>query len=124
MLKSLSPLGNAMVIGDNRNYLVALLALDPEQVPRLAKEHGWPESPQQLAVEPKFRAWLQSRIETEVNARLSRFETIKRFEVLGHDFTIEGGELTSTLKVRRKVVEQKYAAVIDALYAASEQSAA
>ena len=124
MLKSLSPLGNAMVVGDNRNYLVALLALDPEQVPRVAKENGWPESPAQLAKDPKFRSWLHGRIETEVNTRLSRFETIKRFEVLGHDFTIEGGELTSTLKVRRKVVEQKYSAVIDALYAVEAQSAA
>ncbi len=124
MLKGISPLGNAIVVGDNRNYLVALLALDPEQVPRIAQQHGWPEDPAALAREPKFKAWLHQRIETEVNARLARFETIKRFEVLGHDFTIEGGELTSTLKVRRKVVEKKYAALIDGLYSSSEQSAA
>ena len=124
MLKAVAPLGNAMVVGDNRNYLVALLALDPEQVPKFAQEHGWPTTPAELAREPKFRGWLQERIEKDVNARLSRFETIKKFEVLGHDFTIEGGELTSTLKVRRKVVETKYSAVIDALYANESPSAA
>ena len=90
----------------------------------MAKQQGWPEDSQALARDPRFRTYLQARIEAEVNSRLARFETIKRFEVLGHDFTIEGGELTSTLKVRRKVVEKKYAGLIDALYASSEQSAA
>jgi long-chain acyl-CoA synthetase len=124
MLKALGPIGNAMVIGDNKNYLVALLALDPEKVPAFAKAHGWPADGPMLAKDPQFRAWLTEAIETQVNARVARFETIKRFEVLGHDFTIEGGELTSTLKVRRKVVEEKYRAQIDALYAGEAKSAA
>ncbi|MBS1152737.1 MAG: long-chain-fatty-acid--CoA ligase [Myxococcaceae bacterium] len=124
MLKALGPVGNALVVGDNRNYLVALLALDPDKVPAFARAHGWPDSGPLLAQDPQFRAWLTGQIEAEVNARVARFETIKRFEVLGHDFTIEGGELTSTLKVRRKVCEEKYRAQIEALYAGEAKSAA
>ena len=116
MLKALKPLGNAMVVGDNRNYLVALLALDPEQVPAFAAAKGFPTEVKALAVDKGFLSFLRERIDTEVNARLSQFETIKRFEVLPHDFTVEGEELTSTLKVRRSVVEKKYSAQIDALY--------
>jgi len=117
LLKGVGPIGNAMVIGEARNYLVALLALDPEKVTEFAAKHGFPVDSKALAADPKFRAWLKDTIERDVNARLAQFETIKKFEVLPHDFTVEGGELTSTLKVRRKVVSEKYAAVIEKLYA-------
>lgn len=119
MLKGIDPIGNAMVIGERRNYLVALLAIDPEKVPAFAKAKGLPEDLTALASAPQFREYLAERIERDVNAKLARFETIKKFEVLPHDFTIEGGELTSTLKVRRKVCEQKYAALIEGMYASS-----
>lgn len=116
MLKDIAPVGNALVVGDNRNYLVALLALDPEAAASASEKHGWPRALADLAKNVAFLAHLRSEIETRVNPKLSRFETIKKFEVLPHDFTIEGGELTSTLKVRRKVAEQKYATTIDRLY--------
>ncbi|MDQ3265732.1 MAG: long-chain fatty acid--CoA ligase [Myxococcota bacterium] len=116
LLKAIAPVGNALVVGDKRNFLVALLALDPEKAPGLAREKGWPEDLRNLSSAPQFLAYLDERIRTEVNARLSKFETIKRFAVLAHDFTVEGGELTPTLKVRRKVVEEKYRAQIDGLY--------
>ncbi len=117
LLKGVEPLGNAMVLGEGRNYLTAILALDPEKVGPFAKKHGLPEAPAELVQHPGFRAHLERAIEAQVNERLSRFETIKKFEVLPHDFTVDGGELTSTLKVRRKIVEQKYAALIERLYA-------
>ncbi len=117
LLKGIEPIGNAMVVGDNRNYLVALLALDPERVTSFATKHGFPLEPARLVTDAGFRKYLMDAIEREVNPRVARFETIKRIEVLPHDFTIEGGELTSTLKVRRKVVAQKYAAQIEQLYA-------
>lgn len=116
LLKAISPLGNALVVGERRSHLAAILALDPEQVPAFAQREGLPADLAQLAAAPAFKDYLQRRIEADVNAKLARFETIKRFEVLPHDFTIEGGELTSTLKVRRKVCEQKYAQLIEALY--------
>lgn len=117
MLKGIEPIGNAMVVGDNRNYLVALLALDPERITSFATKHAFPLEPGKLVAHDGFKRYLQEAIERDVNPRVARFETIKRFEVLPHDFTIDGGELTSTLKVRRKVVEQKYAAQIEQLYA-------
>ncbi len=116
LLKSIEPLGNALVHGDRRNYLVALLAIDPEKVPAFATAHGLPADPTALVKAPGFLDYLTKAVETRVNAKVARFESIKRFEVLPHDFTIEGGELTSTLKVRRKVCEQKYAQVIERLY--------
>ncbi len=116
MLKGIDPVGNSMVVGDGRNYLVALIALDPEKAPALARAKGYPEDPNRLAGDRAFLAYLHERVERDVNARVSKFETIKRFAVLPNDFSIEGGELTSTLKVRRKVCEQKYRDLIESLY--------
>ncbi len=116
LLKGIDPIGNAMVVGEGRNYLVALLAIDPERVTAFAKKKGFPLEPKALVTSEPFRAYLREAIDREVNPRVARFESIKSFEVLPHDFTIEGGELTSTLKVRRTVVAKKYAAAIDRLY--------
>lgn len=117
LLKAIEPVGNALVIGEGRNYLVALLALDPERVAAFAKARGFPPDTRALAGHAGFRAYLQGQIDHDVNPRVARFEQLKKFEVLPHDFSIEGGELTSTLKVRRKVCEAKYADVIERLYA-------
>jgi long-chain acyl-CoA synthetase len=117
LLKAVSPVGNAVVLGDRRNYLVALLTLDPEKVRTLAREKGWPEDPAVLAEDPRLRQHLDAALEQHVNAQLARFETIKRYTVLPQDFTVDTGELTPSLKVRRKVVEEKFAATIEALYA-------
>ncbi len=117
LLKGIDPIGNAMVIGEGRNYLVALLAIDPERVTAFAKKKGFPLEAKALVTSEPFKAYLREAIDREVNPRVARFESIKRFEVLPHDFTIEGGELTSTLKVRRTIVAKKYEAAIDRLYA-------
>jgi long-chain acyl-CoA synthetase len=117
MLKSIDPIGNALVVGDNRNYLVALLAPDPEKTGAFGSSRNWPTTPSGLAAHEPFRRYLLEKIEAEVNPRLSKFETVKKIDVLPHDFTIDGGELTSTMKVRRKVCAEKYQARIEALYA-------
>jgi long-chain acyl-CoA synthetase len=116
MLKAIEPIGNALVVGDNKNYLVALLAPDPEKTEAFAAPRGWPKTPAGLAAHEPFRRYLMERIDREVNVRLSKFETVKKIDVLPSDFTIEGGELTSTLKVRRKVCAEKYKGRIEALY--------
>jgi long-chain acyl-CoA synthetase len=90
-------------------------------VPAFARERGWPEDPEQLAAHPAFLQDLEARIEAEVNAKVARFETVKRFLVLPRDFSVEEGELTPTLKLRRKMIEAKYAARIDALYGAAAE---
>ncbi|MFT3708690.1 MAG: AMP-dependent synthetase/ligase [Archangium sp.] len=117
LLKAIEPIGNAMVIGEAKNYLVAILALDPEQIMAFGAKRGFPVEAKNLAEDAGFRAYLKEQIEKQVNARLAQFETIKKFEVLPHDFTVDGGELTSTLKLRRKVVATKYAGMIEKLYA-------
>jgi long-chain acyl-CoA synthetase len=117
LLKGVEPVSQAVVIGDRRHYLVALLTLDAEKARALAREKGWPEDPAVLAQDPRLRKHLDEAIARDVNPKVARFETIKRFAVLPEDFTVEKGELTPTLKVRRMVVEKRYAPVIESLYA-------
>jgi long-chain acyl-CoA synthetase len=124
LLKGVKPVSQAVVIGERRNYLVALLTLDAEGARALAREKGWPEEPRALASDPRMRRHLEEAIERDVNAKLSRFETIKRFAILPEDFTIDAGEMTPSLKVRRVVVEKKYASVIESLYTEDVESRA
>jgi long-chain acyl-CoA synthetase len=123
-LKDISPIGNALVHGDNRNYLVALLTLDADKVATHEAASTFGKTAAEVAASPQFLAFLRQEIEAKVNATLSRFETIKRFHVLPADFSVEGGELTSTLKLRRKVCEDKYRTQLDALYHQSPEAAA
>jgi long-chain acyl-CoA synthetase len=116
LLKGVAPVSQAVVIGDRRNYLVALLTLDAEKGRALAREKGWPEEPAALAQDPRLRQHLEEAIARDVNSKVAKFETIKRFAVLPEDFSVDKGELTPTLKVRRGVVEKKYASVIESLY--------
>jgi len=117
LLRAIPPISNAMVIGERRNYLVALLTLDPEKAPSFARERGFPDSTSSLGRDPRFLSYLDEQVEQQVNSKLARFETIKRFALVPQDFCVEGGELTPTLKVRRAAVERKYAALIESLYA-------
>ncbi len=117
LLRNIEPLGPTLVIGERRKYLVALLTIDPDRLAKFAKTHSMPTTAAELANDAGFRTYLRDAIEKEVNPRVSRFESIKQFDVLPNEFSIEGGEMTSTLKLKRKVVEQKYAAQIEKLYA-------
>ncbi|MEZ4463654.1 MAG: long-chain fatty acid--CoA ligase [bacterium] len=114
-LRGIAGIGQAVVIGDRRKYLTALMTVDPEGGPALAKERGWPVEPAALAAHPAFRAHVTAEVE-RVNGELARYETIKHFHLLPRDFTVEGGELTPTQKVKRRVVSERYAAEIEALY--------
>ena len=117
LIRQIDGVGNAVVIGDKRKFLSALLTVDPEQGPALATKHGWPTVPGELAVHEPFRKYIEDQIEKAVNAELARYETIKKFTILPQDFTIEGGELTPTQKVKRKVVNEKYSDQIEQFYA-------
>ena len=119
-LKGIPGISQAVVIGDRRKYLTALLTLDAEAGPALAAERGWPQDLAALAVAPALRTYLQAEVE-KVNEVLARYETIKRFAILPNDFTLERGELTPTQKVKRPVVGAHYAEVIEGLYADSGQ---
>jgi long-chain acyl-CoA synthetase len=104
-----------VVIGDRRPYLVALVTLDPEEAAAFAKEHGLPPDPEALASNDQVRATLEAHLE-KVNSKFARVEQVKKIEILPHDLSQEGGELTPTMKVKRNVVADKYAGEIDALY--------
>jgi long-subunit acyl-CoA synthetase (AMP-forming) len=111
-------ISQAVVIGDGRKYLSALLTLKPEELDRICARHQIPEEdPARRARHPAVRAELERAIQDSVNPRLARYETIKRFEVLPAELTESAGELTPTMKVKRKVVAQRYAEQIRGLYA-------
>ena len=115
-LKAIPVVAQAVVIGDRRRYLTALVTLDPERVAKEAEAAGSPARTMKDAAGcEQFRRHLEKQIET-INAKLARVQTIKRFTVLPNELTIEGGELTPTMKVKRKVVNQKYSAEIEAMY--------
>lgn len=115
-LKAIPVVSQAVVVGDRRRYLAVLLTLDPEKVPEVAAQAGSPAlDPASASTCATFRAWLDREI-AGVNARLAHVQTVKRFAVLPGELTPEGGELTPTMKLRRKVILEKYASVIERLY--------
>jgi long-chain acyl-CoA synthetase len=105
-----------MVFGNERNYCVALVTLDPDAVADWAKENGISGDYTAIVNDPKTRDMVQGYVD-QLNAQLNRWETIKKFELLDHDLTIESGELTPSMKVKRGVVEDNYKSVIDGMYA-------
>jgi len=107
-------ISQAVVVGDRRPYLVALLTLDPEEAPAFAEQHGI--AVEELPGSDAMRAEVQRTVDA-VNAEVGRVEQIKRFTILPHDLTQETGELTPTLKVKRNVVSEKYERDVEALYA-------
>ena len=112
-------ISQAVVIGDRRPYLTALITLDPEEAPALAQQLGLESSDlAALSSEEAVRAEVQKAVD-EVNSHVGPVEQIKRFAILDHDLSQETGELTPTLKVKRNVVHEKYADLVDATYAAA-----
>jgi long-chain acyl-CoA synthetase len=107
-------IGHAVAIGDRRPYMTALLTLDAEEAPAIAAERGWPTDRRAMAEHPAVLAEVQSHVDA-VNAKLSHVEQVKRFTIIADEFTVDE-ELTPTMKVKRKVVTEKYADDIDALY--------
>ena len=105
----------AVVYGDRRPYLVAMLTLDRDEAAKLADHLGIPVDPARIASDPSVRAEIQKEIDA-INGRFARIEQVKRFAIIDHDLTQADGELTPTLKVKRAFVYDKYAAVFNSLY--------
>jgi long-chain acyl-CoA synthetase len=114
-LKQSRWISQAVMHGDRRPYPVALITLDPEEIVQFAREHGLPEDTASLAKEPKVVELIQDVLDN-VNERYARVEKIKKFVILDHDLSQETGELTPTLKVKRNVVNEKYADLFESLY--------
>ncbi|HEV8238361.1 MAG TPA: AMP-binding protein [Thermoanaerobaculia bacterium] len=116
MLKAIPGIGQAVVLGDRKNYVAALLTVDPERLPGAAAQAGSPATtPAEAVACPRFRAFVDAQVEA-VNKNLARFESVRRYALLPHQLTVEGGELTPTMKLKRRVIHQRYAAEIEALY--------
>ena len=116
LLKGDPLISQAMVYGDRRPFLTAVLTLDVDAAKAYARDHGISgNSVAQLAESPQLHTVLKGRVE-QVNQRLAPYESIKKFVVAREDFTEASNELTPTLKVKRKVVTEKYQSELDALY--------
>ncbi|MET9467829.1 AMP-dependent synthetase/ligase [Streptomyces sp. NPDC006544] len=123
-LKEHPLIGQALVHGDGRSYLVALLVLDPELAPAWAAAHGIEAAtPGELAAHPAVREEVDRAVGA-ANARLNRTEQIKRYRLLTEEWGPDSGELTPSLKLRRRVIREKYGALIEGLYEQPREGAA
>ncbi|MEO7795276.1 MAG: long-chain fatty acid--CoA ligase [Thermoanaerobaculia bacterium] len=122
-LKASRWISQAVVIGDRRQYLAALIVPDFEVVKNWAAGEKLGGTIEERLRNPKLRAIVQAEVEA-VNAHLARYEQIRVWEFVPADFTLEGGELTPTLKVKRRVINVKYKAILDHLYAAGDAGGA
>jgi long-chain acyl-CoA synthetase len=117
LLKSSPWISNAVLVGDKRKFIGALLVPDFAAVEAAVRQQGREfASREELAADP----WVHGLIAKEVerfNSTLAQYETIKRFALLDHDFTFDNGQLTYTLKLKRRVIDEHYSKVIESLYA-------
>jgi long-chain acyl-CoA synthetase len=108
--------GQFLVHGNQRNFVSALVTLDPDAIQGWAEANGLSgKSYAEIVTSDEARAMVQGYID-ELNAGLNRWETIKKFTVLDRDLTVESGEMTPSLKLKRKHVETQYALLLDKMY--------
>jgi long-chain acyl-CoA synthetase len=119
-IKTNKYVSQAVMIGDKRKFPIVLVVPNWESLEKWAKLHNilWTERAQLLAM-PTIHAKMEKEVMGEITG-LAHFEAPKKIGLLEHDFSVERGELTPTLKVKRRVVDKRYKALIDSLYATSE----
>jgi long-chain acyl-CoA synthetase len=115
--KAVCPYASQIIVhGDRRNYCTALITLDEEALRKWADDQGkGGASYEELATSAEVRALIEPFVE-QLNQGLARYETIKNFAILPRDLTVEEGEMTPSLKVKRKAVEKKYVELLDKMY--------
>jgi long-chain acyl-CoA synthetase len=114
--KAICPYASQFVVfGNERNFVVALITLDPEAMTEWAKENAVSGDYAEIVASDACQQMVAGYVE-ELNSRLNRWETIKKWKLLDHDLSVESGELTPSMKVKRNVVEDNYASVIDGFY--------
>ncbi|WP_086825175.1 long-chain fatty acid--CoA ligase [Allokutzneria sp. NRRL B-24872] len=114
-------ISHAVMYGDRMPYAVALITLDAEEILPWASENGLPEDIPELARHPRVLEMVQDAVE-RANSAYSPPERIRRFTVLEHDFSQETGELTPTMKLRRKIVHDRFTELFSALYGGNLRS--
>jgi long-chain acyl-CoA synthetase len=109
-------ISQAMVVGDGEKFIACLITIDPDAFPAWAEENGKTGSTvADLVNDPELRAAVEEAIE-DGNKAVSRAEAVREFRILPEDFTIDGGEITPTLKLRRAIVMKKYAGMVEDIY--------
>lgn len=116
LLKLNKYISNVLIHGDKRKYVVALVTVNFEEINRLASQNGITTRDHALLVKQTIVKEVIRQAVADINSQLPSHESIKAFEILPEDFAIESGELTPSLKVRRKFCDKKYAPIIDKLY--------
>ncbi len=117
LARSLKYLSQIVVHGDRRNYLTALVTLDRDQLIKYANEHSILFSEySELIRHPKIEGLVQRLID-ELNSQLAGYESIKKFMILPKDFTVESGELTPSMKIRRNLINERFKAEFEQMYA-------
>jgi long-chain acyl-CoA synthetase len=121
-LKAACPyLSQVVVVGNQRNFCTALVTLDPDAIAKWAKEAGLENlAYADLTRNDEVRAMVQEAVDA-TNAELARYETIKKFAIIESDFSVESGDLTPSMKIKRKAVENKYRAIIEGFYEGAMQ---
>jgi long-chain acyl-CoA synthetase len=115
--KAICPYASQILVhGNDRNFCVALITLDPDAMAEWAKHHGMDGRSYTEIVSSQQVQEMVSGYVDQLNARLNRWETIKKWLVLDHDLSVESGELTPSMKVKRKVVEENHREQIESLY--------
>ncbi len=116
LLKGSPLVSQALVVGDRRPHLIALITLDEEELAKWAAGRGLEGKTADLAQQDDVRKLVETAVET-VNDDLAHFEQVRRFEILPRDFSADQNEITPTLKLKRRVVEEHFADEIETLYA-------
>ena len=114
-LKQSPFISQAVMYGDRKPFPVAMITLDPEEIVPWAQEQGLPEDIESLAEHEKVHEMIQTELD-RANSNYARVEQIKKFTILDHDLSIETGELTPSLKVKRNVIYDRYGDLFESLY--------
>jgi long-chain acyl-CoA synthetase len=114
-LRSCPLISQCMVVGDAQPFIAVMVTIDPDEYPRWAERNGKTATIVDMIDDADLRSEISGAIDA-ANSAVSKAEAIKEFRILPEDFTIEGGEMTPTLKVKRKVVAEKYANVMASIY--------
>ena len=117
LMKTQPHISQVVLIGDRRKYCVALITLDPDEIQAWAKKEGvsLPPNPTEWAQDPRVVALIDAEV-AEANRHLASHESIKYYRILPRDFSVEAGELTPSLKIKRKVVTEKYRELVEDMY--------
>lgn len=115
LIKTHPLISQVHIHGDQRKYVVALVTLDALNLKNYGRERGLGEDLDVLTKNPSVQDAVRKTV-AEANSQLASYETVKRFAILPHDFSIETGELTPSLKIKRRFVDQKFKKQLDAMY--------